>query len=1390
MEQRKYKPTTTKKTLCVLLSLIMAFGTFLSMTVDNILPSDIIDLRNMIVAEASTPTPKFYRYGELVGLYTTDNSGPIKYSINDNEHYTDYIAPFSITAFNSTTIYAKIGENGDEVYKDYSTTNKALGVYTESATDFDFSYNGIDFGYTRTYNSADKDWFESIHSKVVKSVLKENYLEVYLPDGTMYPLIKTSQNTYTDELTGNTAVKTNNEYIFDDGEYKYHFGFNNQAYLAYLSGIEDNNGNVLNLTRTTNIEEASISDGTRTFALSVYHAVQATNDPDVNYYSVKTITDPNNNDIEYTTKWGRYIQVKDQAGVTLGKYQYVSTANDYTLTKSNDKTIEYYTASDNVSNSVIGRLKKITYDNGSWVQYTYTDNDKTYTTLTSSGETTCTVYNDAFLPVSYTDEYGTTTTYTYDNKFQVTQEVVENETTTYTYDGSGHLLTMTVRGVEENSDTTYTYDNNGNVIHEQCDNSHNYYTYDSNKNVLVSATLKEDYEGEIPTAYDSSLTCFDTIVYTYDSSGRVLTETNSNGESSAYVYDSVGNITQETVTTIENGTPTTTVTNYTYDDLGNLLTSQTGNENSSYTYDAAGRTLLANEGGDCTRTLYDNQGRVVQEIGPEDYDSSLDGLPTANTYSDSTAGHTYVYDSTTGNLTSETNRLGVQTDYTYYSTGEKATEEFDIYKFCYNEKGLTTEVYVDDVNTVQYNYDDDLTTLLSTEYANGQKERYDYDNDGNLKYQYHNNNTTPYLTYSYDEDGELEEKVNTDTGLRYEYDGNDVEVYKTSNNTLIHSYSEEVTEADEENEIEARTDVTQSGFGTTTTSALVGNSITYTRGNTTLEYSHTDNSDNQVTADAIKYNNDTALSNQYIYDNDGNLVRQKNHQCLDNGQPLTVNYRYDYDSKDRIVGKGYSGIEYFNHYDSKGQLVREDYRLSGSDTYTYTYDSRGNITSKKTYNYTTGSLDNATPTNTKTFTYANSGWTDRLTAVDNDTLTYDSVGNVLTYGNRSFTWSAGRNLAQVTEGTDTYSYTYDENGIRTSKTVNGVTTQYNTKDGVILAQSDGTNTLTFQYDTEGHPLGYTYNGTQYLYMVNVQGDVFGVANTDGMVIGAYDYDEWGNPTDSYTAENATTAEVAAFNANPLRYRGYYYDQETGYYYLQSRYYDPSICRFINSDLPEYAQEQKTDYVGLNIFAYCCNDAVNNVDYVGYSKESKHKINLYTIKKFYKETCVVKNNLCDYFYVNDSSLSILSDGASFIRAWNSSTKCDVAVVNCHGDYNAIGRISRNSVLKLKKKSIKVLILLSCNAAGMRDENDNDITFANIASAFAQLLKNTVVVASNGEVYSNHLVPRKSHAQHKFRSEKAWYIYKNNKCYSVKKDVRKVITMKKILEYLVRVGFIKW
>ena len=112
---------------------------------------------------------------------------------------------------------------------------------------------------------------------------------------------------------------------------------------------------------------------------------------------------------------------------------------------------------------------------------------------------------------------------------------------------------------------------------------------------------------------------------------------------------------------------------------------------------------------------------------------------------------------------------------------------------------------------------------------------------------------------------------------------------------------------------------------------------------------------------------------------------------------------------------------------------------------------------------------------------SNSDWKDELTALNGTPITYDENGNVLTYGDKSFTWNTGRNLESITDGDNKYSYTYDENDIRTSKTVNGKTTYYNTKDGVILSQTDGTDTIYFQYDNNGAPLGFIYNGVQYFY---------------------------------------------------------------------------------------------------------------------------------------------------------------------------------------------------------------------------------------------------------------------------------------------------------------------
>lgn len=1199
MENNLYKTKLWKRILSVILAVIIGFGTFVTMTFSNVLLSDYVDLKSMFTANAATLNlvPVYYRHGELIGLYKVDYSDKrkLQYKIGENGKWTNYSVPFAIPAHKTTKVYTRIGETGKIAYYNLSNTNKALGVYTESNTDFSFSYNGIDFGYTRIYNSADKNWFESIHSKVL---VTDSRLEVTLPDGSKYPMIRKDSTTYVDELNGYTLTKTNNNYIFDDGTYKYYFAIKVLNSVAYLSAIEDNNGNKLNLNRTTNSNEISISDASgRKFSLSDYQAINAPDGSDVKYYSQKEITDPNGNKLKYTTKQDKYIEIKDQAGVILGKYEYTNNTTDFTLVKSNDNKIEYY------SN---GRLKQITYKNGSWIKYTYNDASMNYTTLTSSGETTKTVYNDAFLPVEYTDESGTKTEYTYDNHYRVKTEKSGDETTTYTYDSKGNVISYVTSN--EKNNTYYTYNSSGKVVREKSGNDYTYYTYDTKGNNLVLATLKKDYQGEAPALYDSSLTCFDTTTYTYDSNGRVAKEENSDGSSVSYEYDASGNVTKETNVTVENDKTKTTVTTYTYDEMGNILNTQSESDNGSYIYDKAGRTLRVTQNGETTRTLYDDEGRTVQEIAPEDYDSSKDGLPSKNTYSDSNAGHRYVYNQATGNLDSETNRLDVTTTYKYNDVGAKIQEKFDIYEFNYIPHGELESVKVSGKTKVSYSYNDE-NKLLSESYANGDTVRYEYDDNGNLARQYHNDDTSPYVTYSYNTNNELTQKINSDTGLKYVYgENNSVSVYKISDNTLVQSYTEDVTEANEENGIEAKTDVTESHFGDTYSYTTKDNSISYQYGDNSLTFSAKSNDKSQTVSDSVKLNGTTAVESKYSYDENGNVLTKSY------GKSTSIANTYD--SKNRITSTAYAGKTTNYTYDSNGQLV------SANDD-TYTYDIRGNITSK---------TESGT---TATFNYSNSSWKDELTAVNGTPLTYDENGNVLTYGNKKFTWNTGRNLESIVDGNNKYSYTYDENGIRTSKTVNGKTTYYNTKDGVILSQTDGTNTMYFQYDSNGTPLGFIWNGTQYFYMTNQMGDVISITDANGTIVGNYEYDAWGK---------VLTADSSIAQQNPLRYRGYYYDNETGYYYLQSRYYDSNICRFINADSAIYLN--KDSLIGINLFSYCKNDPINMMDING--KEAV--LTIYTIAKIIVTViALIGISLIAASIINNSTYNEAVNGVSSLHS---------------------------------------------------------------------------------------------------------------------------------------------
>ena len=97
-----------------------------------------------------------------------------------------------------------------------------------------------------------------------------------------------------------------------------------------------------------------------------------------------------------------------------------------------------------------------------------------------------------------------------------------------------------------------------------------------------------------------------------------------------------------------------------------------------------------------------------------------------------------------------------------------------------------------------------------------------------------------------------------------------------------------------------------------------------------------------------------------------------------------------------------------------------------------------------------------------------------------------------------------------------------------------------------------------QYRNSGYTEGWF---DSYLYRKNLQGDIIGVYNESGTLLVSYTYDAWGNQTVTYSNGSASTAA----RYNPFRYRGYYYDSETGFYYLNSRYYDPETGRFINAD---------------------------------------------------------------------------------------------------------------------------------------------------------------------------------------------------------------------------------
>ena len=752
------------------------------------------------------------------------------------------------------------------------------------------------------------------------------------------------------------------------------------------------------------------------------------------------------------------------------------------------------------------------------------------------------------------------------------------------------------------------------------------FAYDEEGNVIsMSMYYADDYTGE-----DDETVSSDTVDLEDNTETTYTDETEEHVQSITY-KDEDGNV--------------TSVTRYTYNDDYSLVLSEINREGSSETgrilsetlntYDADGNlikveTYLAS-GTLAQRTVteYDANGNVTREIDvngvvktyqydSEDrviYETTGDIRKVGYVYHENSGEVSYTYDDLNGNGSFDAD-VDKRICYTYDGDGNLTLIDGNTdYTLSYDILGQTTSVKVGNIeNFVTYTYSGRQGNLTSMSYLNGYRETYEYDNNNNVtklwrktsstaestlsyewvynaadllykEFDYELNRTTHYeydadggllRTYTIDADGktilqiEYPQKGSADSSVRYIIDGVildelDVSADEENNTTTLNSHA---------------------GIVTTTTDDL-----------------------GRVIGSILQTTGDFALMESYSYLNVVMTSGKADTSSSTYVSTLTMAdgtvYGYSYDSIGNITRVTENGILKLSYqYDGQGQLIRED-NAYANESYAFTYDGYGNILSKATYGYTIP--DTALPTSavsTNTYSYDNANWPDQLTQYNGTAITYDEIGNPLNYYNGenfTFTWE-GRQLVGAVSGENSYTYTYNSNGVRVQKTVNGVVHNY-TVDGIKVLQetyNDGTeHILNFYYDENDSPIAFSINDTMYYYGKNLQGDVVKIYTTDGEVIAEYTYDAWGKLlTITDVNGNVITDTTSPAVVNPIRYRGYYYDVETGFYYLNSRYYDSGLGRFLNADDMAFLGASGT-VLGYNLYGYCENNAVMYKDPSGY-----------------------------------------------------------------------------------------------------------------------------------------------------------------------------------------------
>ena len=634
-------------------------------------------------------------------------------------------------------------------------------------------------------------------------------------------------------------------------------------------------------------------------------------------------------------------------------------------------------------------------------------------------------------------------------------------------------------------------------------------------------------------------------------------------------------------------------TSTTYDSTGNYVASETDEAGStvSYTYDVLGNTTSTTDGEkNVVNYTYDSDGNLasVSSNGASNT-YSYNGVKNISAITHNGFSYTFNYDVFQNLVSTYVGNVAISTN-TYSANNGNLTKTTyangDYIQYTYDNYDNITKLTGENGTIAEFIYNKKGLVAKAVDYSSGRTTYYYYDFSGNLTGEYRQTDEGDLSYY-----------------LSYDSDGNKVE------KTVINGQIKTITAGTDED----------------------GNSFVSNDG-VTAE-TETDDFDRVTQVKTSRGEGNSVFFTDYEYENGlssnstTNLVSKITQKY---GANELVNYEYTYDGNNNISSvkeNGTTVIEYY--YDELNQLYIEDDKTNRIYTH-YTYDSAGNIIKILKRNYNSYGVPTTTISE-KTYSYGDTNWKDKLTSYNGEAITYDEMGNPLSYRDGiTMTWQNGRQLASLQKGSTVVNYKYDSNGMRTQKSDSSSTTYYYyDSNNNLIGLTKGNDTLLFYYDSDDNVTSFKHNGTMYYYVKNLQGDVVEIINQAGTVYATYEYDAWGNI-------ESDSGEPILRRLNPFRYRSYVYDNETGLYYLQSRYYDPTTGRFLEADDTAYIGATGT-VLSTNLFSYCENDSINKIDIDGHkttiSPAKSFKYNRNNAVNYARKWCYGRNSLY-YSYSQD------------------------------------------------------------------------------------------------------------------------------------------------------------